>query len=95
MTGLEAANAVMDTLHGQGQGMRWSGFDMLGWMDGISIKHSLTSTILHSINNPTGPNRARIIPVEADEPHVAVGRRLSKVARTLQRNLPFYDFPLR
>lgn len=43
-----------------------------------------------------GPARARVIPVEADEPHVAAGRRVSKVLRTLQRNvLPFYDFPLR
>lgn len=62
VTGLEAANAVMDELHGHGK----------------------------------GPERATILPIEADEPHIAVGRRLAKVSRTIQRQLlPFYDFKLR
>lgn len=50
----------------------------------------------HTQTHKTGPARAPIIPVEADEPHVAAGRRLSKALRTLKRNLvPFHDFPLR
>ena len=58
--------------------------------------HQLPQLHKHHPNKTTGPPRAAIIPVEADEPHVAAGRRLSKVLRTLQRNLlPFYNFPLR
>lgn len=58
VTGLEAANAVMD---------------------------------LTKASSP----RAPIIPIEADEPHIAAGRRVVKAVREVVKTLPFYDFPLR
>eukprot|EP00952_Eustigmatos_sp_NYUAD-ZCMA_P003258 14247-Eustigmatos_ZCMA.PRE.1 len=61
VTGLEAANAVMDHTHGVGK----------------------------------GPIRATIIPIEADEPHIVAGRRVTKVLRALRDALPFSDFALR
>jgi hypothetical protein len=102
VTGLEAANAVMDTLHGEGKGAcvrscvrvcvcKKPATHVLVVSSGLNSPKHLTT---HEYK--TGPARASIIPVEADEPHVAAGRRLSKVLRTLKRNLlPFYDFPLR
>ena len=40
-------------------------------------------------------SRVVVIPVEEDEPHIKLGRRVNRVARAVQEALPFARFPLR